>query len=169
MEYVTIGKIVKSFGIKGEVKIYSSSDFRQKRYKRGNIMYVFDEKNNVRQKVEISSFRMDKTMDIVAFKNHDTIESIEPFINCLLQIEKKQNNLPKDFFYHSDLVGCEVYDESNNFLGVVKSIEEYAPYKTLRISRKEKKDLLVPFVKAFIRNVNIESKKIIVSLIEGML
>ena len=64
---------------------------------------------------------------------------------------------------------CNVYDEEDNLIGKVKDIEEYASYQTLRISRNKDKDVLVPFVKAFIKNVDLENKKIVIHVLEGLL
>ena len=48
-------------------------------------------------------------------------------------------------------------------------MEEYASYQTLRIKREGAKDFFVPFVKAFIKKVDIDNKKIIIHVIEGLL
>ena len=64
---------------------------------------------------------------------------------------------------------CDVYDENNNKLGKVKDVEEYASYQTLRVKREGAKDFFVPFVKAFIKKVDIKNQKIIIHVIEGLL
>ena len=43
MEYLTLGKIVKTIGLKGELKVYSSTDFGAKRYLKGNKVFLFNE------------------------------------------------------------------------------------------------------------------------------
>ena len=50
-----------------------------------------------------------------------------------------------------------------------KKIEEYSAYATLRVAREKHKDVLIPFVKSFILDVNLEEKKIIVKYIKGLL
>ena len=56
-----------------------------------------------------------------------------------------------------------------NSIGKVKKVESYASYDTLRIERENNKDVLVPFVKAFIKEVNIEERKITINVIDGLL
>ena len=53
-------------------------------------------------------------------------------------------------------------------IGVVKAIEEYSSYATLRV-KTSGKDVLIPFVKAFILSVSLEDKHITVKFIEGLL
>ena len=161
MEYITLGKIVKTIGLKGEVKVYSSSDFSYDRYEKGNNVTLFNEKTKERVTCIVKSFRKDKEFP--------SIEAITPYINNLVQIEKSDAILPKGFYHYSDLKNCDVYDENNNKLGKVKDVEEYASYQTLRIKREGAKDFFVPFVKAFIKKVDIDNKKIIIHVIEGLL
>lgn len=169
MEYITLGKIVKTIGLKGEVKIYSSSDFSYDRYEKGNNVTLFNEKTKERVTCIVKSFRKDKEFDIVSFEEFPSIEAITPYINNLVQIEKSDAILPKGFYHYSDLKNCDVYDENNNKLGKVKDVEEYASYQTLRIKREGAKDFFVPFVKTFIKKVDIDNKKIIIHVIEGLL
>ncbi len=169
MNYITLGKIVSLFGIKGEVKVYSSSDFSATRYKKNNKVYLFNEQNDIREEVSIATFRKSKNLDIISFKEFSTATDVEKFINCLVQIKEECATLPKGFYRYCDLELCDVYDENNTLLGHVKTVEEYASYKTLRIERKAQKDFFVPFVKAFIKSVDLENHKIIIHVLEGLL
>lgn len=167
MEYLTLGKIVKAFGIKGEAKIYSSTHFRKQRYKKNNKVFLYNEKTEQRIEVTIISHRIDGDFDMVSFNEIKDINELLPYINYLVQVEKDNHLLTKDSYFYSDLVGLEVYDENNKFLGKVKKIEEYAAYQTLRIETNNK-DILIPFVKAFIKEVNLDENKIIIFHWEGL-
>lgn len=167
MQYLTLGKIIKAFGIKGEAKIYSSTHFRKQRYKKNSKVFLFNENTNEKIKVTIKSHRIDGDFDMVSFNEIKDINELLPYINYLVQIEKDNSVLSKNSYYYCDLETANVYDENGDFLGKVKKIEEYASYQTLRIATDEK-DLLIPFVKAFIKEVNIEEKKIIIYHWEGL-
>ena len=69
----------------------------------------------------------------------------------------------------NDLIGKEVLDHTALVIGKVKDVEEYASYQTLRVKREDAKDFFVPFVKAFIKKVDIKNQKIIIHVIEGLL
>ncbi len=167
MKYLTLGKIVKAFGIKGEAKIYSSTHFRKQRYKKNSKVFLFDENTNKRIEVTVKSHRIDGDFDMVSFYEIKDINELMPYINFLVQVEKDSSILSKNSYYFCDLENVEVYDENNLFLGKVKKIEEYAAYQTLRIAT-DSKDILIPFVKAFIKEVNLEENKIIIYHWEGL-
>ncbi len=169
MEYLSLGTIVNTWGLKGELKVYSTTDFSKKRYQKGNKVFLFNKKTNERLEVEVIKYRNDKGMDIVAFKDLENINLVEKYIGYEVQVIKDTNDLPNDTYFFSDLKNCEVYDQNNILLGTVKEIETYASYNTLRVSRKDNKDFLVPFVKAFILNVNLDERKITINVIKGLL
>ena len=56
MDYYQVGKIVNTHGIKGEVRVLSSSDFTDERFKAGNTLYLFD-KGTLKQEVVVKRFR----------------------------------------------------------------------------------------------------------------
>ena len=168
MEYLTLGKIVKAFGIKGEAKILSCSHFRLERYKKNRKLFLWNEKTNERIQVTVSTFRMEKEFDIVKFKEFSSIEELTPYISYYVQVEKDLSFLEEGEFFYSDLLGLDVSDENGASLGKVSKIEEYASYATLRVKRENKKDILIPFVKAFIAQVDLENKKIIIHHWEGL-
>lgn len=169
MEYLTLGKIVKTFGIKGEVKVLSSTHFRKQRYQAQKTIYLWKEETNERKKVTIQSHRIDGQFDIVKIKEYSSIEDWKDWIPSYVQVIKDTSFLQPGHYFYSDLIGCSICDEENHLIGVVKKIEEYASYVTLRIARPEQKDILVPFVEAFIAKVDIEKKKITIHLWEGLL
>ena len=169
MEYLTLGKIVKTIGLKGELKVYSSTDFGAKRYVKGNKVYLFNEQSKDIVEEEILKYRKDGQFDIITLNNKQDINLVEKYIGWLVQVEKNLLDLDKGFYYHSDLENCNVYDQNNNIIGKVKKVESYASYDTLRIERENNKDVLVPFVKAFIKEVNIEERKITINVIDGLL
>ena len=170
MEYLTLGKVCKTFGLKGELKVYSTTDFSKDRYKKGNKVFLFNEEDNTRIEVEVVKFRKDKPFDIVTFKGLENINLVEKYIGYYVQVVKNTDDLGPDTYFFADLKQCDVYDQNNNFIGKVKEVESYASYNTLRIQRdNEQKDVLVPFVQAFIKNVDIKERKITINVIPGLL
>ena len=86
-----------------------------------------------------------------------------------LEVEKNSEDLNEGYYFYSDLEGCKILDEDGNDCGTVKEVEEFPAQITLRVMRKNKPDYFIPFVKAFIINVDIKKKEIKVHLLEGML
>ena len=168
MEYLQLGKIVDKFGLDGTLKVYSTTTNGPKRYKKGAVIFLFDEKNNSRLEYKVSSYRHSGLFDYIKLEgidgsNADTFKSFE------VQIIKNRDDLEVGYYFYSDLIGCEILDEHQNVLGIVKNVEEFPAQLTLRVSRKNGKDFFVPFIKEFILNVDVDSKKISINVLEGML
>lgn len=169
MELVTIGKILNTVGLRGEVKVFVITDFPSKRFKKGQRVFLSFENSQEYFETIIAASRKSQDRYILTFENMTAIENVQKYVGCLILIDKKAENLPKDFYYHSDLVGCAVIDESNQVIGRVSKVEDYPAHRTLRISRDEGSDVLIPFINVFIKGVNIEKKEIVVHIFEGML
>ena len=77
--------------------------------------------------------------------------------------------LDEDEVYFYQLLDCQVVDEEENELGKVVEIIETLAHDTLRVRNAEGKEVLIPYVDAFIVDTDIELKKIVVHVIEGLL
>lgn len=166
MNYLKLGTILKTRGLKGDVKVYSTSDFAPIRYKKGS--HVFLKKDETVLEVEVLHYSSDGKFDYLTFKNYETIEAITPYLSYDIVIIKEESSLPKGFYYHDDLMNCTLF-ENDIEIATVKSVEEYASYKSLRIVfKKNNKEFLLPFIAKFIKKVDIENKRIDVELIKGM-
>lgn len=169
MEYLSLGVINDSFGVDGTVKIYSTTSFSSLRYKEGSKVYLTNPHNQGRKELTTVKFRHNGLFDFVKFEELTTPEEVKLLKGYEIQIEKTYEGIEKDTYYYSDLRGCIVCDESGNELGKVKEVEEFPAQLTLRVARKNKPDFFVPYIKEFIKSVDISAKKIIIYVIEGLL
>ena len=168
-EYLLLGYIVDSFSLDGTVKVLSKTDFASTRYQEGKTVFFYSDKTKERIPMTVVSFRKSGQFDFVKVKEINTPEEAQGYKGYEIQAEKDYQNMAKDTYYYVDLVGCEVLDENGQVLGIVSQVEEFPAQLTLRVKRKGQPDFLVPFVKAFIRSVDIESKKIVINVIGGLL
>lgn len=169
MEQVAIGKITNTVGLHGEVKVFVITDFPNKRFKKGQSVTLFDVTTSLTFPTTITSVRKAGDRLVITLADIRNIEEAEKYVGFSIMVDKKSEDLPKGFFFHDDLLGCKVYDLENNLIGTVAKIEDYPAHRTLRISRDNGNDVLIPFIKAFIKNVSIEERTITVQVIEGML
>lgn len=169
MEYLSLGKIVDSFGIDGTVKIYSTTSFASKRYQAGKKVFIVNPQDLSMQEVEVVSFRHSGFFDFVKFNELKTPEEVKLLKGREIQVIKDNKDLNKGEYFYSDLRGCKVVDEQNNELGIVKEVEEFPAQVTLRVKRNGKQDFFVPFIKEFIKDVEIDDKIIKIKVIEGLL
>jgi len=158
-----LGTITKTVGLKGEVKVYSTTSLASRRYKKGNKVYVGE------TLLTIKSYRkLNSDFDVVSFEELPTIESVEPLLKKDILAEKDDSILKKNEFYYVDLENSDIYANNKN-IGKVVSVEEFPSQITLKCKTNDDKEFYVPFIPQFIFNVDIENKKIDINLIEGML
>ena len=169
MEYLSLGTIIGSFGIEGTLKIYSTTNMGEKRYKKGSTIFMHNLENNEYIEYKVLSYRHSGNFDFVSLEGITTPEEAISKKGQEICVIKNRDDLAKDSYFYSDLRECEICDSSLNNLGFVKEIEEFPAQLTLRVSRKGKPDYFVPFIEAFIKEVDIENKRIIINVIEGLL
>ena len=165
---VSFGKIMNFHGIKGEIKLA---------YSRGREDFVSGLKevyikapNGEFEKLTFQYIKFTPKAAIAKFKEFDNINDIIEYKGCSLYIEKQMasDNLEEDEFLINDLVGMEVY-QKGVFVGVVTGVSNNGASDLLSVKTKSDNISLVPFVKAIVTDVNINSRKITLSDIEGLL
>ena len=166
MEFVEIGKILNTFGIKGELKVASNSDFVEERYKKGSLVYVGEQ----HIPFKVKSVRTHKGFLLVLFEDNEDINLVEKYKNMFIYKSKDDIKPLKDGeYYFSDLRDLDVYVD-NKYVGKVLKVEEGISSNNLRILKQEdNKEYLVPFLPVFIKNVDLDNKRIDIVYMEGLL
>lgn len=159
---IKVGKITSTHGVKGEVKVYPLTDFPA-RFNKGNKVYLGEEQ------LTIERSRPQKNLFILKFAGFDNINDILKFKDKYLEIDKEQLvPLEEGEYYIFDIIDCEVYDDSDNLIGVVTSVFSTGS-NDVYVVKGENKEYLIPAIESVISSVDIESKKITITPIEGLL
>ncbi|MBQ6216624.1 MAG: ribosome maturation factor RimM [Erysipelotrichaceae bacterium] len=166
MEYVVIGKILNTFGIKGELKADAYTDFVEERFKKDSTVYIGEE----HVPFVMRSYRMHKGFYLLSFKDVDDINLVEKYKGMLLYKAKSDiHKLKEGEYYFSDLKDLDVYVDDKK-IGKVLQVEEGIAANNLRILKDEdRKEYLVPFLPVFISHVDLDEKRIDVIQMEGLL
>lgn len=165
-EYLQTGIIISPFKLDGTVKVKSTTFNADLRYQTGN--KVFLTKGDSKLTLTIERFRSSGSYDYLTFKEYHSIEEITPLVGYSIMVVKSQSDLKEGQYFFSDLIGCNVVNQKNENVGIVKDIKEYPAQITLEVLYKSKV-YQIPFVKSFINKVDINLKTIFVNMIEGML
>lgn len=169
MDFIEIGKIVNTHGLKGELKIESWSSFDDIRYEKGNIVYL-----NIHDEYvpfTVATYREHKGYALVSFEGLQNINLVEKFKTHIVYIDKdSRGDLEEDEYYSDDLVGLSVIDEQEIKIGEVISVEfTNGAQDNLRVRTINKKEFLVPYVDAFILDVNLDEGYIQIHMMDGLL
>ena len=168
MDMYNVGRIVNTHGINGEVRVLSTTDFPEERFKEGSKLYVYPQ-NAKPLPVIIATQRKHKTFYLLSFEGYSTVESVKEFKDGLLKVRKdQQGKLPENEYYIHEIVGLTVIDESGRKLGKIKEILMPGANDVWVVSRLNKPDLLLPYTEEVILDVNLENETVIVHLLEGL-
>lgn len=159
MEYVCIGKLVNTHGIKGEVKLLSNFEYKDKAFVVGMNFYIGEDK----EKVTVNSYRHHKVFDMVTFKEYNYINDVLKFKGKLVYVLKPDLALDNNSILDRDYIGMNAYYEGV-LVGKVKDIINNNGYKLMLIGTK-----YVPFNKEFISSVSVTKNELILKNVEGLL
>ena len=160
MKLLKVGKIVNTFGIKGELKVLSDSEFVDERFKVNNVLYI-DEKTPL----TISGFRIHKGNVLIKVNDIDDINDVEKYKNFDLFINLDELDHLEDGYYLFQLEDLDVYE---NDVKIGKVIEVFKPAQTILRIELEEREILVPFVDAFVESVDLTQNRINITMIEGL-
>ena len=160
MEYLYIGKLVNTHGIKGEVRILSDFRYKKEVFKKGFIFYIGKEKN----KFIIESYRPHKKFDMFVFKGYYDINDVEYLKGSNVYIEKKDLNITGNKILAIDLIGFSVIIDGKK-VGLVKNILDTLANEVLILDN----NIMVPYVEEFIININKSKKEITVKDVKGLI
>ncbi|MEY8367274.1 ribosome maturation factor RimM [Anaerovoracaceae bacterium 42-11] len=164
MEKIKIGRIVNAVALRGEVKVYNYSGYKE-RYEELSRIIVGD------KEYEIEKVRYQQQMVILKLSGVDDRNTAEALkTKDVFITEDDLLELPEDTFYIRDLIGLAVKDaDSGELLGKLKDVLQPSSQDVYVVELAEGGQFMIPAVSEFIREVNLAEGVIFVHLIEGMI
>lgn len=166
MDYTIIGKIINTHGVRGELKINPMTDDIE-RFSQLEKAYIGEAK----EKLHIEKARYHKSFVILKFKEYDNINQILHFKDSYIYVDWDDKLiLPEDSYFIDDLIDCKVFDLDKREIGYLKDII-YTNRDDVYLIKStfEDKEYMIPAVKEFIKEIDIDNKIIIIDPIEGMI
>jgi 16S rRNA processing protein RimM len=163
MERIKIGQVVNVVGLKGELKVYHYSDYKE-RFEELAKIYL----ENTQYK--ISGVRYMKDIVILKLSGIDDRTEAEKHKGEDVYIDKTDiRELPEDTYYIFDLIGLKAVDESGVVIGTLCDVIQNSAQDLYEIERENKDKFLIPAVEEFILKIDMESRTMTVRLIEGLI
>ncbi len=175
-DYIAIGKILKTIGLKGIVKVAPLTDFPE-RFFQTKVVRIFSEFSGLLFSspltgdniVAVESVELYGKFFKIKLEGFDTIEDSEKLKNCLLLIpESERVQMDDKEYFMYELTDLDVY-ENDKLIGKVFKIENYGAQDILFVKSPAGKEYMIPYVDEFIVNVDTVNKRIFIKSIEGLL
>ena len=158
---IVIGKLGAPHGIRGELRVIPLTDFPE-RFENLKQVYVED------ALLDIESVKYHKQFVIIKFKQCPVREEAASLTGRLIYIDKKDAvPLEEGEYYTFDIIGLEVFDVDGNTLGNVTEVLKTGSNDVYVVSQKgQAKQLLVPALKAVVKEIDIEKGRMVVDMPE---
>lgn len=158
---VYIGEIVNTHGLKGELRIVSDFAFKKDVFIPGMKIYL----GKRRQEMIIKSYRPHKIYDMILLEGVDDINEAIAFKGDNVYVRREDIDI--DGYVKEDIIGLDVYN-NNEKIGVVKNII-HNPSQDVLVIQMHKKQSMIPNVPEFVKNIDLEKKRMDIEVIEGLL
>lgn len=162
---VAIAFINKAWGVKGEVTAEPLTEFPQ-RFGQLKRVTVATARQDIELNVEWTKKHSGKI--VFKFKEINNRDDAQRLRNSYIEIEKSEVfELPEGNYYQFELIGLDVHDSGQGYLGKIDNIWEY-PTNDILVIRSDRGRLLIPAIKEIVKRVDLENKKLEVTLLPGM-
>ena len=166
-QLMEIGQIVNTYGIKGFVKVVPFTD-NINRFEELDEVYL--QTKNGLETFGIEEVKYTKNTVLLKLKGIDDINVAEKYRNCYVKIDRKNAvELPEDTYFIVDLLDCEVHTEEGEILCSIIDVYPTGSNDIYVVKNEKGKQVLLPAISQVIKQVDIENKKIIVHLLDGLI
>lgn len=163
-DYIKVGKIVNTHGVKGYVKCVSLTDDMERF---DELEYIYTEKDDKKRKIKDAWSK--KGTVYLNLEGIDDMDTAETFKNTYISIlEDQLRVLPKDTYYLFELEGLEVYSTEDVYIGKIETVYQTGANDVYEV-KNNNKTFLIPAIKDVVKDVNIKNKKVVINVIEGLL
>ena len=167
-DYLIIGKIGGAHGVRGEVKIIPLTD-DVRRFSSLSECMLLDEKEHIKETLEVEKTRVDETRTLIKFKGIDDRDEVGKLTGYFIGVTRDNAvKLPEGRFFIADLIGLTVVDSERGELGTIKDIMNSGASDIIIVKRKGKNELLIPYLNAIVTNVDLSAGVMSVTLPEGL-
>ena len=165
-DYLQVGVITQTHGIRGEVKVFPTTD-DPARFK--SLKNVVLDTGRSFLPLEIESVKFFKQFVILKFKGIDNINDIEKYKKSPLLVSREDAvDLEEDEYFMADMIGMKVVTEDGTPFGVLTDIMETGANDVYVVETEDHGEVLLPAIKECILDVDIEEQKMTIHVMNGL-
>lgn len=167
-QLLRVGVIASTHGVKGEVKVYPTTDNLERFKSLKQVILVTQRKEEIH--LTVSGVKFFKQFAILKFKEIDNIDDIQKYKGCDLMVSREHAQpLEENEYYIGDLLGLKVVSDAGETLGVLDDVLQTGANDVYVVKRPNGSELLLPVIRDCILDVIIEEGLVIAHVMEGLL
>ncbi|MEJ2302784.1 MAG: ribosome maturation factor RimM [Anaerolineales bacterium] len=164
-DFLVVGKLRRPHGVRGEILMDVYTDFPE-RLKAGVTVYIGPE----RMPAHIHSTRKQPPAMLIAFEQYESREQVGVLRNLLVQVRADDRPaLPEGQYYHHQLLGMRVVEESGEGLGVLSGILETGANDVFVVTTEKGREILLPATDEVLLEIDLDRKQVRVHLLPGLI
>lgn len=166
-ERVIIGKITGAVGLRGAVKVHPLTDFPE-RFSQLDLVILERDGEIIEAHLDQVHYRGKKiVLEFAGYTDRTAAERLRGF--CITVPGVELGALPDDEFYSFEMIGMRVYTPGGELIGTVVETYSVLAEDLLEVELSDGSEkFLLPFVKKFVKQVDIRERKLVVALIDGL-
>ncbi|WP_303136120.1 ribosome maturation factor RimM [uncultured Eubacterium sp.] len=166
-KYFRVGVIANTHGIRGEVKVYPTTDDIN-RFKKLKKCILDTGKEYIDLNVE--SVKFFKNMVILKFKEYNNINDVECYKGKDILVSRDNAvKLEKGEYYIADILGAKVILEDGSEFGVLEDVMQTGANDVYVVKTLDNKEVLLPKIDECVKKLDIENKIVTVHIMKGLL
>lgn len=164
--HLPIGKVMKPWGLKGAVKIWSYAESVESFLRVSELLVQGQDGPTALPLQEVKEHRKGV---LLTFRGRDRIEDVESLVGLTLYVHKSDlPSLEEDEYYWYELIGMEVLTDTGRSVGRVEKVMNTGHHDVYVVTRGGR-EVLVPAVREVVREVDVPGRRMIIHALEGLL
>ena len=164
---ITIGKVLKPWGVKGELKVEVISDFPE-RFKDLRRVYLVSPRGK-EAACMVKSARAKGGTAFLLLEGYDTPEKAREINNYLIKVPREEAvPLPEGQYYWFELIGMTVLSEEGERLGEISDIFATGS-NDVYVMKRGRKEVYLPATKEIVRQIDRKARTMVIHVMEGLM
>jgi 16S rRNA processing protein RimM len=164
---ITIGKVLKPFGLKGEMKIESLTDFPERFKELGRVSLVSPAGKELA--CTVTSVRYANDVPFLTFSGYDSPEKAKTLNGWFVKVPREEVvPLQEGSYYWFELIGMEVFSEEGETLGTITDIFETGS-NDVYVMKRGGQEVYLPATREIIKQVDVAAKKMVIHIVDGLM
>jgi len=162
-----VGVITSPHGVKGEVKVYPTTDDIE-RFEDLEDVWLVDKKE--KKLCHITDVKYFKNMVILKIKEIPDRNTAELMRQKELYVDRENAiELEEGEYFISDLIDCQVFTDEEKKLGSLVDVLKTGANDVYVVEGEDGKEILLPVIDECIKEVDLDNRRITVHIMKGLL